>query len=196
MSPRHLGQGAITSVVVRVRRRWRIALAVVAVVVLGWGVAAYLFIIDPSVSRPQHVDAIVILGGATTDGRLQRGIELAEQGYAPNLLISQPSLLNPFVRHACAQVISGVTVTCFKPDPTTTQGEAREIRAQAAAHGWKKVMVVTSKYHISRARLIVQRCYSGQVLMVDARNPSFGEWTYNLLYQTGAYAKALVHPGC
>jgi len=40
----------------------------------------------------------------------------------------------------------------LQPHPTTTRGEAEEIGSLARAHHWSSVLVVTSKYHISRAR--------------------------------------------
>jgi uncharacterized SAM-binding protein YcdF (DUF218 family) len=178
------------------RRRWRIALAAVLVVVLGWVTAAFLVIIDPITNRPARADAIVVLGGPTVDGRLEEGLRLVREGYASTLLISTPGRTSPAVSRACAAPIPHVTVACFLPSPKTTQGEAREIRAQSISHGWHTVLVVTSRYHISRARLIIGRCFTGRVIMVDANAPSVSEWIYNLLYQTGAYAKALIHGQC
>jgi uncharacterized SAM-binding protein YcdF (DUF218 family) len=168
----------------------------VLTLVIAWAVAAYLVIVDPAINRPSHADAIVVLGGATVDGRLTEGLRLVREGYASTILISTPGPNGASIQRACADPIRHVTVICFVPKPKTTQGEAREIRAQSAAHGWQTVLVVTSRYHVSRARLIIGRCYSGRVLMVAAHTPSIGEWAYNLVYQTGAYAKALVHSQC
>ena len=86
---------------------------------------------------------------------------------------------------------------CFQPDPTTTRGEAEEIGRLARQHHWHSVIVVTSTYHVSRARLIVERCMPGTVLMVAAPGkPSLEGWGYQFLYQTGGFAKALLHPSC
>jgi uncharacterized SAM-binding protein YcdF (DUF218 family) len=178
------------------QRRWRFVVASALVVVLGWACAAFLVIVDPSINRPTHADAIVVLGGANVDGRLAKGLRLAREGYAGALLISTPGPNGYAIRQACAASIPHVTITCFSPSPKTTQGEAREIRAQAAARGWRTVLVVTSRYHVSRARLIIGRCFSGRLVMVTADSPSVQEWIYNIFYQTGAYAKALVNPGC
>ena len=56
--------------------------------------------------------------------------------------------------------------------------------------------MITSTYHVSRARMIVQRCYTGQVLMVTAHKPTRTEWLYNLIYQPAAYVKAALLSGC
>jgi uncharacterized SAM-binding protein YcdF (DUF218 family) len=178
------------------RRRWRIVTALLGVLVVAYGIAAYLLIVDPTVNRLRPADAVVVLGGASVDGRLQHGIALVEAGYASTLLVSQPTTRDQQTREFCARKLAHVTVVCFKPDPATTQGEAREIRARAAADHWNSVIVVTSAYHISRARLIISRCFGGTLMMTGADRPSLGEWTYNVLYQTGAFAKALVDSGC
>jgi uncharacterized SAM-binding protein YcdF (DUF218 family) len=173
------------------RRALRIALAVVGVLILAWAVAMYVLVIDPSVQKPAHVDAVVVLGGASVDGRLTRGVELVTEGYASQLVVSHPVSDDTRITHFCDQPLAGVQMSCFVPEPSTTQGEAREIRTLAAQRGWHKIMVVTSQYHIDRARLIIQRCYKGDLLMINAMHPTFGEWAGQLLYQTGAWAKAL-----
>ncbi|WP_081738006.1 ElyC/SanA/YdcF family protein [Arthrobacter sp. H41] len=40
---------------------------------------------------------------------------------------------------------------CFTPEPLTTRGEARSGSRLAQDNGWEKVIVVTSRYHSSRA---------------------------------------------
>lgn len=64
-------------------------------------------------------------------------------------------------------------------------------------HGWKSILVVTSIYHISRARMIVKRCFTGRLLMVAAHGrPALSEWPYNYAYQTAGYLKAFAQGGC
>jgi uncharacterized SAM-binding protein YcdF (DUF218 family) len=36
----------------------------------------------------------------------------------------------------------------------------------ARTRGWTHVVVVTSTYHVTRARMLVRRCYGGEVSMV------------------------------
>jgi uncharacterized SAM-binding protein YcdF (DUF218 family) len=36
------------------------------------------------------------------------------------------------------------------------------------AHGWTRLNVVTSNFHIFRARIIVRRCYHGALRMIGA----------------------------
>ena len=101
------------------------------------------------------------------------------------------------LKSACRNKNPAYQVICFQPEPRTTQGEAREIARLAGQHGWKSIIVVTSKYHISRARLIVDRCMPGTVRMVDTpAKPSLRGWAYQFAYQTGGFAKAVLHPSC
>jgi hypothetical protein len=59
-------------------------------------------------------------------------------------------------------------VHCPRPDPDTTLGEARMIAALAKDKGWRRVTVVTSSLHLSGARLLLERCFDGEVLGVRA----------------------------
>jgi hypothetical protein len=61
-------------------------------------------------------------------------------------------------------------VVCFRASPFTTRGEARELGRIAQEHGWKSLIVVTSSYHVTRARMLLRRCFQGRIEMVAA-NP-------------------------
>ena len=88
-------------------------------------------------------DAIVVLSGG--QHRLDEGVRLWRQGVAPTLAISDgrnPSW--PQANRLCGRP----RVRCFDPSPYSTRGEAR----WTAAQGWDSVVVVTSTYHVRRAR--------------------------------------------
>ena len=59
-------------------------------------------------------------------------------------------------------------VVCFLPRPYSTRGEARGFARLARAHGWHSVIVVTSTYHVRRARMLFKRCFDGRVEAVGA----------------------------
>ena len=171
-----------------------------ATLVLIWLVGGWFVIVHPAADSPAKVDAILVLGPPQPNGRFADAYRLVQQGYADNLVVSVPSYPDVTVLTACHAGVAGkpaARVICFQPRPATTQGEARMLATLATQHHWRRVMVITSTYHISRARLIVRRCYSGTLLMVPARTGiSVGEWAYQYLYQSGAYVKALLHPSC
>ncbi len=180
----------------RVRRGGRITLACLAVLVVAWLVACYVVVARPSVDHPTRADAIMVLGPPTANGRLQTALSLVDQQVAKNLVISLNSPKQWQARVVCQHPPAGVTVTCFQPDPATTRGEAEQARRLAQQHGWTNVVVVTSIYHISRARMIFDRCLGGVQMVAARRGVSLGTWAYQFLYQTAAFVKAAAQPGC
>jgi len=180
----------------RFRPRRLAAKAVLALVLL-WLAACFLVVAEPTVNEPARADAIVVLGPPLVDGRLPTAFALAREHYANLVVISIGWPKGRQRIPACTQPPAGITVECFQPDPGTTRGEAEHIGALARARHWHSVLVVTSKYHVSRARLIVGRCVPGTVRLVAAPGtPSTSGWLYQFAYQTGGFAKALLHQGC
>ena len=171
--------------------------AAVLVLALVWVAVCVRVVARPSVDRPVRSDAILVLGSPTVDGRLAKALELAEAGYAGTVVISIGWERGRQRIAACADDDPRYRVICFQPDPPTTRGEAQELGRLARQRHWTSVLVVTSTYHVSRARLIVERCMPGTVRMVAVRStPSVGDWAYQFLYQTGGFAKALAHRDC
>ena len=81
-------------------------------------------------------------------------------------------------------------VTCFDPDPVTTQGEAEFAGRMAATHHWASVVLVTSRPQDTRARLRMAQCFGGRISVATAPLPR-REWPKAVAYEWGALAKAL-----
>lgn len=183
--------------VLRSATRLAIGLVVVLVLVAVAGVPVYVLPATDAV--PQHADAVLVLGPPTRP-RTDLGRELVEEGVADTLLISvwQSELDAPPAESdvvACDE--PGMRVLCFTADPGTTQGEARALAGYADANGWDSVVVITQTPHITRARVVLERCWGGDLLMVSSGEPTtLGDWVYEYAYQTGAFAKVLADPGC
>ena len=182
-------------------RRGRISLsrlvAVPLVVLVLWLVGCFAVVAEPTVDRPVRSDAILVLGPPLVDGRLDAALRLAAAHYAGTVVISIG--WEPARRElaACHTPNPDYRVICFEPNPTTTRGEAEEIGRLARAQHWHSLLVVTSAYHVSRARLIVRRCMPGTVrVLAPPTRPSLTGWAYQFLYQTGGFAKAFVHRSC
>jgi hypothetical protein len=169
----------------------------VVVLFVAWMIVGYLVIVDPTVNHPEHADAVVVLGPPQVNGRLDVARQLIAQHVSTQLVVSLNSPKQWQARELCAHPPAGVTVTCFKPEPSTTRGEAEHLRDLARQHGWHSIIVVTSTYHVSRARMIFDRCIDGRVDLVAARH-HIGplNWAYEYFYQTGAYVKAALQSGC
>lgn len=182
-------------------RRWPVpALAVAVLLSLLVGVGGHRLYAAPTLDRlgpGSRVDAVVALGGLTASADHAR--LLVERGAAPVLVLSNPYPPGraPTVERACRGGQTGHRVICFEPRPSTTRGEAREIRALALAHGWDRVAVVAPTFHVSRARLLVQRCYSGTLLMLSPPlRVSRLQLAYQYAYQSAGYVKAGLLRGC
>ena len=172
-------------------------LKAVLALLLAWLAACYLVVAQPTVNKPARSDAILVLGPPLVDGRLDEALELAERHYAGTVVISIGWARGRQRIPACANDNPAYQVICFQPDPATTRGEAEQLGALARAHGWHSVLVVTSKYHVSRARLIVNRCMPGTVrVLASPGEPSLGDWLYQFAYQTGGFIKAFLHRSC
>jgi uncharacterized SAM-binding protein YcdF (DUF218 family) len=145
-------------------------LILVAALVAVWLVAcAVLFVWPSAASSPRSADAVFVLSGGR-NSRLDPALALVRRGVAPVLVISSPTQDPKWktARRLCsAHHTTGVPrILCFEAHPYSTRGEARAIAMMARAHRWTHVVVVTSTYHVTRARMLVRRCYGGAVSMV------------------------------
>jgi uncharacterized SAM-binding protein YcdF (DUF218 family) len=153
--------------------------------------------VRPQIDRLRHADAIFILGGYG-DLRYTYGLELGMQGWAPKVVVSNPrGKDDPWLTNYCASRHAGFELDCFAPDPPTTKGEGRELRRLALQYGWRTVIVVTFRPHISRARFILEHCFDGDLVMAASPDRlSTLEWAFEYVYQTAGYARAVLEPGC
>ena len=187
-SPRHA---------TRRRRRFRRVLVSVCLMLIAAVIAGLPVYVRPQVDRLRHADAILILGGPDYR-RYTFGFDLGAQGWAPNVVVSNPNGADdPWLTRFCATPQTRFELHCFTPDPPTTKGEGRELRRLASQHGWRTVIVVTLRSHISRARFILEQCFDGELVMVAIpAQLSVFEWTFHYVYQTAGYVRAMLQPGC
>ena len=174
-------------------------LAVPAVLIVAWLVVCAVFFVWPrGTGAPAHADAVVVLSGARNN-RLDPALRLIRRGVAPVLVISGAAQ-DPHWHTARALCRAGhvarARVICFEPRPFSTRGEARAVGALARTHGWNEVVVVTSTFHVTRARMLFHRCYPGRLWLVGTpttwwRLPE--EWAF----ETGKLAVQLTaERGC
>ena len=150
----------------------RNSLAVGAVLVAAWLVAACALFVWPHDDEPiaGTADAVVSLSGSAA--RLPVAEQLVQDRVAPVLVVSyEPELEDERAERLCERPRDGVV--CFEADPSSTRGEARAIERLARRRGWDDVVVVTSDFHVFRARLILERCYDGRLRFADAPSSRF-----------------------
>lgn len=143
----------------------------------------------PPEDHPRHADVVVVLSGS--HDRLPKGLELMRRGVAPVLVISDGAVPGwPAANHLCR---GGATfrVLCFHANPYSTRGEARFAAALMKRRGWKRVVVVTSRYHVLRARMDFRRCVDGDVDGVGA-STSLGKWIAGVVQEWPKLGYALV----
>ena len=179
------------------------AIVVVAVIVMtGVGISGYFVFTKAKAEDLEHVDAIVVLGGEH-DGREDYGMSLARAGWANTVVISNPYPPDdPVMKRVCSTTSEDFTLICLRPDPQTTRGEAELMRRLAAERSWTKVIVISWRYHLPRARLIFQQCFSdkpGSVVMVAVpRRYKYSplDWELAYIYQWAGFAKAVAQGEC
>jgi uncharacterized SAM-binding protein YcdF (DUF218 family) len=175
-------------------RRWVVSVCLLLIAAVIGGLPVY---VRPQVDQLRHADAILILGGPHYS-RYPFGFDLATQGWATNVVVSNPHGANdPWMTGFCADPHHPFNLHCFVPDPPTTKGEGQELRRLAAQNGWRTIIVVTFRPHVSRARFILEQCFDGDLIMVAPPGPiSAPRWASEYVYQTVGYLRAVLQPGC
>jgi len=136
------------------------------VLVVAWVAAgAWLFVVHHD-DHPFGADAVVVLAGTTQ--RLPVALELMRRGFAPVLVVSRSHPSGSRLQTEACRGGHRYRVICFDAHPFSTHGEAEEIGRLARANKWTRLDVVTSQFHVFRARLLVRRCYHGALRMIGA----------------------------
>jgi len=126
-----------------------------------------LFAVHISTTKPPthlpKVDGIVVLTGA--DGsRLLVGAELLKTGHGERLLISG---VNPTIKPAQIQALLKLETTQFSCcvdldyEAENTYDNARETANWAKVLGFERILLVTSAYHMPRAKMEIASAMSG-----------------------------------
>ena len=158
----------------------------IAVAAWGWPRAGRYLVVD----RPlEEADVIVVLAGPRVERWLE-GVELYREKIAPKILISSGRIdaAEEAVRAAGirfprevdlakdAMVQLGVPAADIETFPSTvdnTAAEAEVARNILAARGWKRIIVVTSKYHTRRSLYAFERALAGTGIKVQVHASRF-----------------------
>ena len=149
---------------------WSLVLAAFTAGACGALAVGSLFV-WPATDRPRAADAVVVLSGDHGE-RLPEGLRLIETGVARTLVLDG----QPDHQQAIDMCKGGqpFEVICLRPHPDTTRGEARAAARLAARRGWRRLVVVTSTTHVTRARMLFRRCFDGRLDVVGASAPFEG----------------------
>jgi uncharacterized SAM-binding protein YcdF (DUF218 family) len=185
----------------RILTAFEALVAVVTVLLVDMGISGYLMFTNATEDPLQKADAIIVLGGEH-DGREDYAISLARQGLARTVVISNPyGDGDPVMKRVCTST-TRVEVICRSPEPMTTRGEAAMMRQLADQRSWNKIIVLSWRYHLPRARLIFRQCFSDEpgatVMAAVPRRYQYSllGWEFVYAYQWGGLAKALAQGEC
>lgn len=169
-------------------------LLLAALLVVAWCVTAGALFVWPHGDKPIKADAVFVLSGSRR--RLPVGVRLVRERDAPLLVISRTyPRASPLEAQACAHRV-GVHVLCVQAKPYSTVGEAELLARLAAERHWRAVDVVTSRYHVVRARILIRRCYHGALRVIGAPAGAI-ELVENAFLETLKLAyHELRHRGC
>lgn len=125
---------------------------------IAYGFGIWLFLLYAEDRLPAHPDAVVVLAGSEV--RLPVALALVEHGSAKTLVVSQDDPAGDPARYSLCHgpKPKRYTLVCRTAAPFSTRGEARMIADLAQSHDWSSVIVVTSRYHLYRAHMLIRRC--------------------------------------
>ena len=145
---------------------------VLGLAVVWVGLCLVFFTWSPwQTGAPKKADVVVVLSGGRE--RLPPALALIRRGVAKTLAISSVSRTKPWPlgRYICARHrYAGARVLCFDAVPYSTRGEAETVAQLAIEHHWSRIVVVTSRFHVTRAHLLFRRCFRGRLWMVGVRS--------------------------
>lgn len=154
------------------------------------------FLRPPDVVGGEPDAAVVFVGGRGE--RIAEMRELVGAGTVDHVLIAAADFptSNTFRRICDRGDVSGAELTCLRAT-SDTRSEARALARHAADQGWDHVVVVSSRYHLTRAALLFSRCFDGRVDVVGG-TPESGPavWFGQVLHEWVAMAEAQVRRGC
>jgi uncharacterized SAM-binding protein YcdF (DUF218 family) len=147
---------------------------VVGFALLLWTLGFMVFAVTlPQPAGEQRTDAVVVLTGGS--GRIERGLEALKRGWAERLLVSgvdrsvKPHEFAIEYRVRAARMACCVTLGYQAIDTRSNAAEAAEwLRRERV----KSVRLVTSDWHMRRARLELDRAAPGQVTIIADAVPT------------------------
>jgi uncharacterized SAM-binding protein YcdF (DUF218 family) len=179
-------------------RRVRWVLGAVSGAVMLWLVVAIQLFVNVEPLSVHRTDAVIMLGGAASE-RLPVALRMQGELGAPVLVLSHTdSLGNAAADDICnSAAFPRPGLVCFRPSGMDTRSEARIIADLADANGWTSVTVVTSSYHVTRARRLIGQCTTADVQMV-ASHPALspGQWLRRFVIESGGLIDASLRPEC
>ncbi|WP_116092295.1 YdcF family protein [Sphingomonas crusticola] len=136
---------------------------------LAWALGFVLFAIDlPRPAGNEYTDGIVVLTGGP--GRVRRGIDVLTARHAQRMLVSgvdrrvRPADIAA-AYHVGPDLLSRIDLGRSAVD---TRSNALETRRWIAAHHYRSIRLVTTDWHMRRARFELRQVLKGVTVVRDA----------------------------
>ena len=157
---------------------------------------AAVFVVPPSEERFAEADAVVVLSGDHGD-RLELGLRLVRSGTAPTLVILNPGDGPAARSRPLCEEPQPFEVDCPTPPLVSTIGDVRQVQALADERGWRRVVVVTSRFHVARSRVVLARCSDVDVEVRGSRvDLPARVWARAVAHEIAGIGQALLLPEC
>jgi uncharacterized SAM-binding protein YcdF (DUF218 family) len=174
-----------------------ISLFLVAAVVL-FGLGAWLFPLRKDDPLPAHgVNAVVVLAGSNK--RLPVALDLMRRRVARTLVVSETSQTDDPARFRLCRGPKprGYRLICRRAEPFSTRGEARMTAALVTRNHWRSLVIVSSRYHLFRAKRLFARCTSAKLVMRGADGDRFLRKVMSIPFEWGKFARSVtLQRGC
>ena len=148
----------------------------------------------------ERSDAIVVLAGSRVERWLE-AVDLYRAGWAPRIVLSRGRMESAeqrlhqmgirfpadadLARDAMVQMKVPTDAILMLPDDLdNTAQEAAATRRLAAASGWSRIIVVTSKYHSRRSAYAFAREFHGTPIRVSVRATAYDPSVPNRWWST------------
>lgn len=166
-----------------------------AVALSVWAVLAAAAFRHPHIDPPAETDAYYVLASPGGVAALETVDEWLPPGKPLLVSVTPEQMTLPLYQQVCSDQVR--PFICVDPIPATTQGEAQNLGMVAQEQGWHSVTVITHRSHIIRSRILMQRCFDGDVRM-SVRNVEHGKrtWLRAFVYESGAMVKTWATPRC
>jgi uncharacterized SAM-binding protein YcdF (DUF218 family) len=141
---------------------------IASLIVLAWALGFGLFAVSlPGPAGGELTDAVVVL--TCGKGRIERGLEVLGQHEAQRMLVSG---VDPSVREGELAKLQGAPLALFKccvdlgKEAVDTRTNADEAARWLGKQGYKSVRLVTTDWHMPRARLELRRAVGKDVKVI------------------------------
>ena len=156
---------------------FRILVRLAALVLLVYALGYAFFVVSlPQPAGDRRTDAVVVLTGGA--GRIERGLELLRRRQAARMLISGVQrTVRPKELAAAHRVDPAVFDCCIDlgREAVDTRSNADEVAHWLRRRGFKSMRLITTDWHMPRARFEIEKRIEGEIAIVaDAvqSNPS------------------------